>query len=400
MGLMGGSAGLNLGFMVYTGARLGADASGALYAALFLVFLLCTSLSAVNGTVTRYTSLFLARDAPQNATALRRQVARWLLLVSAATVVAYLIAGPTVERALRFPSRLVLPLVLAVFLTNVWLAVGRGTLRGTQRFSAYGWTFMLEALPRVALMVPLLHLWTRPAAAMGAYWAGTAAATTASLWWSGRAPASAPPTPDYSRTEIRNYLILLVLMVATLAAFSNADMLLARRFFTGPLVGAYGAAATLAKGVEVVTMTVTALMLPVLTATFARGEPLARPFLRLLVQFAAMAAVPLSGFLLVPAPFLRLLYGPSFVAGAPYLWPHGISALLTGLTNLLCQVYNAAGKFSFLPLLVAGLAAEVTAATLHHPDLRTMLWVVCTAKAATLCAVAAPMLASRRVGVR
>lgn len=412
MACLGPAALLTLAYMVYIGSRLGPTEAGAFYSALFLVFWLCTSVSAVNGTVTRYTSFFLAGGRPGAVLWLHRKLRRWILYGVGITLGLYLVGGWAVSAALRFPSALVLPLCLLVFFTNAWLALHRGLLRGHHRFGAFGLTFIAEGLPRAGSMVPAL--WLSPTTAMGlvSYWAGTAGATL-SAWAFSRADlrrlrrrvgeaASGLQRLDQRGSaeargiagptaEVRRYLLLYLAMVGVGAAFQNADMLLVRRYFEGPLVGAYGAASALAKGVEVVNLAISGLLLPVLTDAFARGRPLWGPFLRLLGLFAVSAAVPLSAFYFVPNEMIRLFYGEDFVAGAPLLWLLGLSGLLTALANILCQAYNAAGRFGFMAPFTLGLAAEVLSVVLYHPDLFAVVHLVLGVKTVTLLLMTPPL---------
>jgi len=347
---------LRIAYIVFVGRTLGPEQYAVFYSALTCVMLFSTALAPVSGTVSRFTSLFVARgdDAALNGLwrFARAEVARLAILVLTIGSIALLVAG----RQLGWGSW-VLTLIVALTLpVALLLELPRGLLRGALEFVPYGSSLVIEAALRLALAVVIILPFTSAATALGAY---LAAAIVAWPIANSRADkrANAPESSLPDAPGIRRFAIRLFAVATIGALLQNVDVLAVKALFGDRESGLYSAAASLAKSVGLVFLPFGTFLLPTLTERFSRGERLVAPLLRTMALFAVPSILAISCFSWIGSSLIQILYGEEFLGARPLLVPLATAMLFALLSVMIGQAFTACDRFGFVPIYGASLIA-------------------------------------------
>jgi O-antigen/teichoic acid export membrane protein len=391
---MGTSAVLRIAYVVYAGRVLQPEEYAEFYTALALIFLASTALSPVSGSITRYVSLFAAGGEMNRVRALRsvmsRRVVKWAIWVLVGgAVVSYPIA-----MVLRFQS-IFTPLLAGVALAlSLPVEFSRGILRGVARFRAYSASLILEALLRLLLCIVLLYFFSMAGMGLLAYVVALGLMLLILPRQLGSiGQGTSLPEHEEDRQSVERLMGPLLLFAVAGAAFQNMDVLLVKRMFSPLEAGYYSAAASLAKSAALVFAPFGVLLLPLLTAAYAREEALLPIFLRTVGRFTAFSGVLVAIFAIEGDAIVGQLYGGAYAAAGPLL-PVLTSAMVLALISIMIgQAFAAVNRFAFLTTYIAGVGVLAAGLGLSN-SIRTAAWVVFAVQGLTLLALAAHFLAS------
>lgn len=282
-----------------------------------------------------------------------------LLLV----VLAVVLAVPTAAfEHLRSPWPVIwLGLAVAAF----WhVAVPRGALQGTQRFSALSTNLALELVVRTSVLVLLLILGFSVSGSMAAILAGCVFAYAFGLY-SLRETLSEHGEAVRLRTMFAFSLTAAAGTVGVLLIY-NMDVVLAKHYLGNHDAGIYGGLNKIGTIIYFGTLSVSQVIFPrVVEAVATRGHPG-----RLLLLSAALLTVlggaALVVFTVASKLVVLVLYGPGFEDAIPYVFLMGLVGLALSLANLLVQFLMAVHDRVFVPILAAACVIEATLIALFH----------------------------------
>ncbi len=349
---------LRIAYVVYAARVLGPAAYADLYAALSLVFLFGTAIGPISGTVSRFTSLYLAEDDAGALAGLRRFARAHVTRVAIALVVLSPLLMLGVRGQLGATDWTLPAIVVAIFPLTLLVYLPRGLVRGAHRFGHFSLQLTAEAGLRLLLSVFLLSRAATAEAALLAYLAAALLLLPIAELQARSIGRGVDPEP-VDGGLLRRFGASFFLVAFIGAAFQNIDVLAARRFFPDYEAGLYGAASSLAKALALVYLPFGTLSLPTLTARFTRKERPERAVAALLGGFGALGALVLAGLVWQGERVLRLLHGEAYLEAQPLLLPLGSAMLLILLSGLIAQAFTAMGRFEFLPLYGAALVAEL-----------------------------------------
>ncbi len=349
---------LRIAYVVYAARLLGPAAYADLYALLSLIFLFATGMAPIAGTVSRFTSLYLARS-EHGALAGLRSFARtqvWRI------VAVLILASPLVVVGLRRQLSLdswALPVLTAAILPLMLLTdLPRGLLRGAMRFSGFSLNISVEAMVRLALCVALLARAATGEAALLAYLLAALLAWPlgeAQVRSLGRGVEARPPDSGVLRRFGGN--LFAVAFIG--AALQNVDVLIARNLFDDLDAGLYSAASSLARLVALIYLPFGIQLLPLLTTRLAERRRSSRALAALMAAFAVCALLAVAVVAWAGEPVLRLLYGVEYLGAQPLIAPLALSMVFAVLSIMLGQAFTAMSSFGFLPFYLAALIAEI-----------------------------------------
>ena len=349
---------LRIAFVVYAARVLGPEAYADFYAVLALVFLFATGMAPIAGTVSRFTSLHLARSDPAALVGLlhfaRRQVGR--------IVAALLIASPLVvlllRRQLSLDSYAPAILTAAILPLALLIDLPRGVLRGALDFVGFSLNISLEAVVRLALCVLLLARAPTVEAALLAFLLAALL-----IWPFGEAQVRrltrgvAPSSAD-GRT-LKRFGANLFVVAFIGAALQNVDVLVARSFFPDLEAGLYAAASSLARVIGLIYLPFGLQLLPVLTTRLESGRDAGRTLAAAMAAFGGLALLVVAGLSLLGEWVLELLYGVEYVGAQPLIAPLSAAMVLALLSIMLGQAFSAMSSFRFIPFYFACLLIEL-----------------------------------------
>jgi O-antigen/teichoic acid export membrane protein len=381
------SAMLRIAYVVYAGRVLHPAEYADFYTALALIFLFSTGLAPVAGSVTRFVSLHAANGEMDRVQALRGVMLRRVSWYALVVLAVGLIGAYPITAGLRFRSVAIPILAFVALAVSMPVELSRGVLRGVERFRAYSLGIVLESGIRLLLGVLLLFVLATAGMGLLAYvFAAGLMLFVTPQQLGPMAPETTHPKHAEDRRAVERLMGPLFVFAFAAAAFQNMDVLFVKRMFSPVEAGYYSAAASLAKSAGLVFAPFGVLLLPLLTAAYARGESLLPILLRTVARFTLLSGALVVAFAMGGDTIIRHLYGESYVAAGPLLPVLTAAMVLALLSVMIGQAFAAINRFAFLPLYLAGLAALAVALGLSD-SIGTLVWVLFATQAATLLAM-------------
>ncbi len=296
---------------------LGPEGYAPVVALMTLAGLLALVLGPLETGITRLAATFHAQGTSGGVAAVCSGVLRRLLGPLAVGLLACLLAGPLVRRALRLDGYRELGVLAAYAVFSTLAIVPRGAQRGDHRFFAYGVNLVVEAAARLGVGAAAMWLGAGAAGAIGGYAAGMVAALTLGLWQL-RDLKGGPPTA-IERGGLYAFSLPLFIVYFYFSFVVGADMLLAKRVLPPGDAGVYGACTTLTRLLYLAATPIYQVLFSRVATARARGVSSRR----LAVSVTAAVAGGLALSNLVPwlfgATVLRLAFGADFAGGEPIL---------------------------------------------------------------------------------
>lgn len=349
---------LRIAYVVYAARVLGPAAYADFYAVLAFVFLFAAGMAPIAGTVSRFTSLYLARSDLGALSGLLRFARAQIWRIVAILVIVSPVVVLALERQLALDSRLLSCLAAAVLPLALLLDLPRGLLRGALRFTEFSVNISVEAVIRLGLSVVLLARAATAEAAMLAYLiAALLAWPFGELQVRSIGRGAKPDSAD--GRMLRRFGANLFIVAFIGAALQNIDVLVARGFFPDLEAGLYSAASSLARVVGLIYLPFGVQLLPVLTARLADGRGSNRALAAIMSAFGALALLAVAIISLSGEWVLGLLFGADYLAARPLIAPLGAAMVFALLSILLGQAFTAMSSFKFIPFYLGGLVVEM-----------------------------------------
>lgn len=367
---------LAIAFTVVFARVLGEEDYGSLAALTSWLLILGVPGSALQVAAARDVAAGRYGEGPRLAAVTRR----WIRPVIVAAVVLTLVSVLAREQLAAitgvdevWAAALVLPGACAWFA----LCLLRGVLQGDGAISAVAWSIVAEAAGRVVCGLLLLGL---GAGVVGAF-AGTPLSFTiaAAVLFIVLRRRAGPPEADreydgLSRLAAGAWSAIIALTL--LMVLQSLDVIVAKHQLPAAEAGTYTAAAVASKVLIWVAIGLAVYVVPEASRRASRG---ASPFGALAQALGAIAllAVPvLLIFLTVPDLLLRLGFGGDYADAAPALLPLGTAMTLLACCYLAGQYLLALRHWTFLFVLGAAVAVQLTALLAFGDGYRAIALVV------------------------
>ena len=368
--------------MVLAGRVLGPAAYADFYACLSLVFLFATGLAPVSGSITRFTSLYLARGEEDRLRslydAMPRRVGRYAVWIG---IVGILAVYPLV-RWLQLDSLWSGLLVALILPVTLMLDLPRGMLRGLQAFRAYAVNLVQEASIRLALGALLLVALPRTEVGLGVYLVAALAMLPISRRQVRLPAASGDRRADIAALERTMLPMLAFAFVA--AGLQNVDILFVKSTFEPVAAGQYAAASALARIVALAFMPFSIKLLPVLTTAYSRDRRLLRPLAAHAAGFVTLAAVVVIVYAGWGETILQRVYGETFAGAGELLLPLSLAITVAFLVVMIGQAFTAMNQFHFVPFYAAGLLLVGAGLWWQRGSLPMLAWTLLATQVLTL----------------
>jgi O-antigen/teichoic acid export membrane protein len=298
---------------------------------------------------------------------LRSIIERSAILLAPPTVVFILLGlalSPLVARFEHLSSPVpVIWLVVAV--AACWyMALPRGVLQGTQRFTGLSVNMSLELAVRMVALIVLVWLGTSTSGAMIAILLGVAVATAGGTW-ALRDVLTAPSDRVRMRVMLSFAVTAAAGTIGVLLLY-NLDVVLAAHYLDKHGTGIYTGLNKMGTILYFGTLSVGQVLFPRVVEAIATRR---NPGLMLLLSAGLIAGLGLCAiavFAVAPQLVVGLLFGSQFSDAQAYLLPMGFAGLGLSLNNLLTQFFMAVHDRIFIPLLAAGCVLEVVLIYLFH----------------------------------
>ncbi len=389
---------LGLIYTIYAARVLGPEAYAVFGTAVSLVMMCQLALGPINETITKFSAQYAGEANLGKVRTLAHEVGKRIAAAGLVGLLVALLLTKPLAGFLHFDNYGPLFAAYAMTYLTILISVGRGVLRGVQRFGAYNGNILTEAFTRLLAGFALLTALGSVTSALTAYIVALVVTLALSIRQL-RAVWHGHERQTLDGRAVRRFTLPIFATMLTYAVFQNLDMILVKHYFLAEEAGIYGAAFALARAMATIVTPFSTLLVPLLTTLRAQGKPVAGPFLRVAGYFCLLALFVLSIFGVFPGQIMKL-FTPDYAEASSLLLPLSVVRLLGFLSFLLVLAGAAVNRFTFLWAFVPGLLLEVVVLYLCHDTLRDVIFAIMIVQGITLAAMIAlaiAMLRTKRV---
>ena len=381
----GTTAILGLIYTIYAARVLGPEDYAVFGTVVSLVMMCQLALGPINETITRFSAEYAGEGNLGKVRTLAHEVGKRIAAAGlVGLLIALLLTKPLAE-FLKFDETGPLFAAYAMMYLTILISIGRGVLRGVQRFGAYNGNILTEAAARLLAGFALLAWLGTVTSGLAAYVVALAITLCLSVGqlrsvWRGHERQA------LDGRAVRRFTLPIFVTMITYAAFHNLDMILVKHYFPAAEAGIYGAAFALARAMATIVTPFSTLLVPLLSTLRAQGKAVSGPFLRIVGYFSIMALLVLLIFGLFPHQIMRM-FTPEYAAGSSLLLPLAVVRLIGFFSFLIALAGAAVNRFTFLWVFVPGLLIEAAVLWLWHDTLRGVIFAIMIVQGVTLAAM-------------
>ena len=384
--------------------RIGVEQYGVL-SALNASFMISTVVGAIGSTVVvKYAAEFRALDDRAHLAALARNLTIYGTLAAVVVIVAGVAASPLLAAYLKIAN------VSAVAITMVVVGFGvatpclRGIFSGTEDFTRYSISIVLESLLKAVCGIGFVYAGFGVVGAFGGWACGSAVGlvyTAVVLGRRFRHVAGAELHIDFRRLAQTMTSVALATLLIT--SISYADVLVVKHFADPTTAGLYGAVSLSGKILLFFVSFIPTIVLPKATRQAIGGVSPVNVFLQALGLSVAMSGTGLVIYYFFPTRVVTALAGASFAPAAPYVFSYGFAmVLLAGLTVVVMYKIGI-HRFDFVAPLAVCAVGEIVGISVHHRSLADVISVLVIGNGLALVTsayrVTAPLAPRVRAGI-
>ncbi|MFZ5933179.1 MAG: oligosaccharide flippase family protein [Patescibacteria group bacterium] len=284
-----------------------------------------------------------------------------------------LFLSPLISDFLKIDDVFLAALLAPMFLVAIVTYFNRSTLQGLLKFKELATNLVGEATVRLALAVLLVLAGYRVLGAIsGSLIAGVFALLLTRMVLRGYL-GRVTQTPQVK--ELFKYSVPVVLMTLSLTSFYSTDVVLVKHYFPAFEAGIYSSLSALGKIVLYGVAPVSSVMFPLVSQRHSWGEGFRRIFLYSLGLTLAGIIVILTVYKALPELAITVLFGESYLAGAPLLFLFGIFAGVLALASLLLNFFISLGKVRVVIPALFFTLLQIVGIVLFHGELKSVIWV-------------------------
>jgi O-antigen/teichoic acid export membrane protein len=368
-----------LGFVYHAIARrwLGTDVYGEVASLVALYAVLSAPYFVLLLVMARYG---VTLEATGRSSSLRSLIMRTDRIISLPTVVLVLLsAALAIPTAAFLHLRSPWPVVwTGLAVAAFWhVAVPRGALQGTQRFSAMSANLALELIVRTGALAIFLWLGFSVSGAMAAILAGCVTAYALGVF------ALRDTLAQHGESVRLRTMFIFSLTAAAgtlgILLLYNMDVVLAKHYLDNHNAGIYGGLNKIGTILYFGTLSVSQVIFPRVVEAVATNSHPGRLLLLSAGLLCSLGAGALVVFAVASKLLVLLLYGAGFEDAVPYVFVVGLIGLGLSLDNLLLQFLMAVHDRIFVPILAAACAIEAILIVLFHSNVGQVVYSVLTA---------------------
>lgn len=314
-------------------------------------------------TAAKYAASYTADNDPEALAALIKWLRRMALITGIALAVLLTALSYAWQEFFKTRSPFIFPVFGLGMPLYLLMSINRGLLQGKGRYGKLALTYQAEMWAR--LLLSILLVWAG-GGVTGITWSITLSLLCAYLASYTAAGISHTPVPD--QKAVLRFLLLILIYECSQILINNSDTVLVKHFFTPVEAGLYAALALIGRIVYFSTWTVVTLLFPTVIKLEKEGKPHLKYFAGGLLLVGGVAAVIIAAGYLFPQWMVNILFGPAYLAVAPFLWKYAMATALFACANVF--VYYNLSLDRRLPvwIMIAGGMLQIILIWFFHKD--------------------------------
>jgi O-antigen/teichoic acid export membrane protein len=393
--LGGGVAVGVLGYIFHfvVGRMLGPASYGIVAASLSALYILTLPALIVQIVSARFTSLASGRRELGGVRHMVTQISALSLVIGLPIAGGLIVLAPQASQYLQVPDNRLVYVLAATSLVTLLVSANRGALQGMRRFVTLVGNQAIDMGSRVVLGGALVAAGLHALGAVLALLLGPLLAYGHSIvvMWRVRGDQPAERT-DLS--HVGRYALSAAVAAMGVIYLFNADVVLAKHYLSSTDAGIYAAGSVLGRVAYFLGVTVASVMFPEVATLLARDESHFHVVDASVVLMAALSAVLIAGYFLVPQLVL-LPYGSGFEPVRPYLGPFAIALSLLAISNLMVSYFLSVNSQRFVIPLIGAAVLETVLIVLFHSGIAQVIAMLAITTAALALVLGGLYLAER-----
>lgn len=261
-----------------------------------------------------------------------------------------------------------------IFFFFITLNVQRSILQGLLKFDRYVLSLFAEAAVKIILTLILIFLGMAVFGAVSGLLLGILSSLVVTrLSLSSLLSGKRGKKPELA--PLFKYSLPVFIQGLALTSMYTTDLLLVKHFFSPEIAGTYASLAVLGRIAFFGASPVSHVMFPLVAKRFSHGEPYHRIFYLSVLLVTGISLAVVLIYKIFPTIPIVVLFGQSYLDGAPLLWWFGVFMTFLVLAMLFTQFYLSIGKTRVVWLFVIAALLQVLLIWLFHSDILTVIQV-------------------------
>lgn len=296
----------------------------------------------------------------------------WGLCLGAFLGLVFLIATPLLTNFLNIQQPLALYLLSPIIFFFMISTTQRSVLQGELKFGRLVLSFMAEVIIKIVFTIIFIMLGFSVLGAIGAVLIGIVIGFVVTQIYllpylvgkRGARPSISP---------ILKYSLPVLMQGLALTSMYSTDLLLVKHFFPPDVAGVYASLAVLGRVVFFGVSPITHTMFPIVARRFSHGQPYHRIFYSSVVMIVALTLGVVIFYKFFPQIPIIILYGESYIVGAPFLWLFGVFMMLLAIAMLFTQFYLSVGRTKIVGLFGIAAVLQMVLIWFIHPSIEAVI---------------------------
>lgn len=365
------------------GRLLGKAQYGDLAAIISILGIIGIVMLSVNLTIVKYIA---TSDSEEDVKNFSRWAHYWALMIGIALAVGIVFITPFLSASLQISDTRALYLLAPIVFSYILVVVLRSMLQGMMKFNWYVSSMLIEAAAKILFTIVFV---VAGFALFGAV-LGTLLGVCASYavgYYSMRQYVAGKRGKRPDILPLVKYSVPTFVQGLALTSMYSTDLLLVKHYFSPQEAGLYAALAILGRVVFFGTMPVTQVMFPAVAKKHAAKAPYYMILGLSIVLILSFSIAVTMGYAILPTIPLGVLYGTSYLDGAPLLpWFAVFMGLLALCANQI-QFYLSIGKVKIIGAFLAAAIIQIVGIMLYHDSLLSVIQVSIATAALLLAAL-------------
>ena len=362
-------------FHLLMGRMLGPIDYGELTSLISLVYILSIVSTTLTTTAVKFTTKYRVKKDYQSIFSLFWESTKLFLKIGLGLAIIFLLFQKKISNFLHLKNS------LFVVLVGIWLGisfvgfVNDAVLRGFLNFKFLALNTIFATFLRVGGAVALVWLGLGVLGALGASFLASLLPYLLSFYplrflWDYQIDRNKVP---WKELLIYSWPVLLANLGLT--SLYTTDIVLVRHFFPAYEAGLYASLAVLGKIVFFASSMVPTVMFPLVSERYEDGKNYQKLFSQSFLMVLLISLGITMVYFLFPKLMILLLYGNSYLGGAPYLGLFGFFICLYSLCNLLINFFLSTKKLNLAILPFVAAIIQILFIYLFHSFLIQIIYV-------------------------
>lgn len=372
--MFGGSFVSNVASYVYhllMGRLLGPAGYGELSSLLSIFYIFTIPLNVGQLVLVKFISAFKAKGEVGQAKSLFLKVTKYAVIGCLAALPVMIVISPVVTNYLQIRNPVMFVLVYLIFIFSLLTVIMASVLQGYQKFLWVGILGASAIIIKIIFSVPAVSF-NVLGVLVAILLSGIVAYACNFIPLRFLFQADALPM-KLTKKEAMLFAVPTLLVTLGMTSMFSTDMILVRHYFAPLEAGIYASLAVMGKIVFYATSVLGSVFYPVLSERHVKGEQ-TKSIIKIGLGVVAIISSTITLlYFLFPKLIISLLFGASYLGGAPYLGIFGIFLVFYSIGNMFTTTFLATGKTSmwFIPAICAAL--QIVGIALFHSSLTVVI---------------------------